>query len=82
MAKVSNKYITLLQQSQFWFPKEFEQKYKLKVWSLGYTDSSTTLYTFGVRTKRTVRELQDMVWELNGGGWARVEAKDPMGDER
>lgn len=80
MAKVASRYITLLQGSQRWFKDEFERKHKLKVHPLGYTDSSTTLYTFRVSTKKSVRQVQDMVWELNGGGWARVEKSNPIGD--
>jgi len=80
MANVSSKYITLLQSWQHSFKEEFEQKYGLKVQPLGYTDSSTTLYTFRISTKKSVRQVQDMVWDLNGGGWARVEKNSPIGD--
>lgn len=71
------KYITMLQGWQWSLPGEFERRHKLKVKSLGYGDSSSTTYVFMIRTKKSVREVEDMVWAINGGGWAKVTAEDP-----
>lgn len=75
--KVSCKYITMLQSWQYGFAEEFLKRNGLKLQPLGYTDSSTTTYTWRVRTAKTLREVQDMAWEINGGGWACVMRDDP-----
>ena len=77
MAKVSSKFITLPQAWEFGFAREFERRFGLKVKSLGYGDSSTTTYVFRVQTAKPAREVQDMVWSMNGGGWADVRTSDP-----
>lgn len=71
------KYITLGQGWQYGFPEQFEKISGLKVKRLGYTDSSTTTYTFMVRTKKTIRDVENFCWQDLGIGWVHVTQTDP-----
>ena len=76
MAKMT-KYITLPQGWQRSFEEDFLRKTGLKAKPMGYTDSSTTLYTWMVRTKKTKLEVQNLVWDKLGAGWVDVQEQDP-----
>jgi hypothetical protein len=71
------KYITLGQGWQRTFREDFFKATGLKAKPMGYTNSSTTLYTWMVRTKKTKREVQDLVWDKLGAGWVDVQENDP-----
>jgi hypothetical protein len=47
------------------------QEAKVTITREGYTDSSTTTWGFRVRTAKTARKLQDLVWAA-GIGWCDV----------
>ena len=71
------KYITMPQGWQYGFAEDLLAKAGLKAKPMGYTDSSTTTYTWMVRTKKTAREVQGLVWDKLGASWCQVDEKDP-----
>jgi len=72
-----SKYITLGQGWQHNFAQDFERVSGLKAKHMGYTDSSTTTYTFMVRTKKTALQIQELCWDKMGMGWCKVDETDP-----
>jgi len=52
---------------------------KVRVTRQGYTDSSTTTWGLVVNTKKTVRQLQNIIWDAIPGVWCSVtKANGPL----
>ena len=69
------KYITVGQGVAGAVKRRLEERLKLKVKNLGYTDSSTTTRTLMLRTKRSLDEVQEEAWHETG--WVKADLEDP-----